>query len=119
MDDIHPDATPREAASDLGADIAALKADLARLAESVARLVSEEGSAAAKSVKGRVKRAAAQAEATASQFAEDGKMVFEETRERVASLPDDLAEVVERNPLTSVGIALGLGMIIGMMSRRD
>lgn len=119
MNEFKPDPTPEQAAGDVGADLAALRADLARLAESVAKLVNDESAAAAESVRGKVRRVAAKAEATAAHLAEEGKAAFDDTRERVASIPEDLSAVVERNPLTSVGIALGLGMLIGMMSRRD
>lgn len=118
MNDRKPAGQPAEVTADIAADLAALKADLARLAESVAAIVGDEGAAVAADVKRRVGRATAQAEATAAQIAEGGRAAVDETRARIQGLGDDVAGVVERNPLAALAAALGLGIVIGMMSRR-
>jgi len=118
MNDSKTTGQPGEVTADIAADLAALKADLARLAESVAAIVGEEGAAVAAGVKRRARSAAAQAEATATQFAEGGRAAVDETRARIHELGDDVAGVVERNPLAALAAALGLGIVIGMMSRR-
>jgi ElaB/YqjD/DUF883 family membrane-anchored ribosome-binding protein len=109
---------PAEAASDIAADLAALKADLTRLAESVAALVGEEGASAAAAARHKAREARRSAEAAASRLTEEGMAAIDETRARFASLGDDVAGVVERNPLAALVSALGLGILIGMMSRR-
>lgn len=105
-------------AGDVSADLAQLKADLSRLAASVASLVETQGQAAAANVKGRVRAAAATAEDAAARVAEEGRHAYDQTRAAVATAGDDLSRMVERNPIASLGIALGVGLVIGMMSRR-
>jgi ElaB/YqjD/DUF883 family membrane-anchored ribosome-binding protein len=104
--------------SDVSADLSQLKSDLAKLAASVATLVEHQGQSAAESVKGRVRAAAATAEGAAARVAEEGRLAYDNTRAAVASAGDDLSRMVERNPIAALGIALGVGLIIGMMSRR-
>ena len=109
---------PAEAAADIAADLAALRSDLARLAASVATIVGNEGAAVAGDVRSRARRAASSAEAAAQHFAEEGRAAFDETRAKMGAIGDDVAGVVERNPIASLAAALGMGILIGMMSRR-
>jgi len=104
--------------SDVSADLSQLKADLAKLAASVAGLVEQQGQSAAETVKGRVRAAAATAENAASRVAEEGRLAYDHTRAAVSSAGDDLSRMVERNPFAALGIAVGVGLVIGMMSRR-
>lgn len=103
---------------DIGADLAQLKADIGKLAASVASLVEDQGHSAAASVRGRVRAAAATAEDAAGRVAEEGRHAYDQTREAVANAGDDLGRMVERNPIAALGIALGVGLVIGMLSRR-
>jgi ElaB/YqjD/DUF883 family membrane-anchored ribosome-binding protein len=103
---------------DVGADLAQLKADLGKLAASVASLVESQGQSAAATVKGRVRAAAATAEDAASRVAEEGRYAYDQTRAAVVNAGDDVSRMVERNPIAALGIALGVGLVIGMMSRR-
>lgn len=103
---------------DVGADLAQLKSDLSKLAASVASLVESQGHAAAATVKGRVRSAAATAEDAAARVAEEGRYAYDQTRAAVANAGDDVSRMVERNPIAALGIALGVGLVIGMMSRR-
>ncbi len=104
--------------SDVGADLAQLKSDLGKLAASVASLVESQGQSAAASVKGRMRAAASTAEDAASRVAEEGRYAYDQTRAAVANAGDDVSRMVERNPIAALGIALGVGLVIGMMSRR-
>ncbi len=50
-------------------------------------------------------------------YVERGEEVLDQARERAEHLYGDLHDTVERNPLTALMIALGLGFIIGLLTR--
>lgn len=50
-------------------------------------------------------------------YADRGEEMFGVAREQAERVYDDLHETVERNPLTAMLIALGLGFIIGLLTR--
>jgi ElaB/YqjD/DUF883 family membrane-anchored ribosome-binding protein len=50
-------------------------------------------------------------------YVERGEEVLGQARERAEHLYEDLHETVERNPLTALLIALGLGFLIGLLTR--
>jgi Bacterial protein of unknown function (DUF883). len=68
--------------------------------------------------------AAAQADGVSSQvreglrgYTDKGEEMFGLAREQAERVYDDLHETVERNPLTAMLIALGLGFLIGILTR--
>jgi ElaB/YqjD/DUF883 family membrane-anchored ribosome-binding protein len=50
-------------------------------------------------------------------YIDKGEEVFGHAREQAERVYDDLHETVERNPLAAMMIALGLGFIIGLLTR--
>jgi ElaB/YqjD/DUF883 family membrane-anchored ribosome-binding protein len=50
-------------------------------------------------------------------YVERGEEALDHVRERAEHLYEDLHETVERNPLTALLIALGLGFLIGLLTR--
>jgi ElaB/YqjD/DUF883 family membrane-anchored ribosome-binding protein len=94
------------AAPDLAADVAALRADIARLSDTIAGLMRGQADAAGAAVKGAVGDARDQLSQAAS-HAQDGAF----------GAAADLERRIERNPLTAMLIAVGIGMALGMMTR--
>ena len=94
------------AATDIAADLANLRSDIASLGESIAELMSERANAAGAAVKG-VAGDAQDRLSHAAGHAQDG----------VLGAVADLERRIERDPLTAVLIAAGLGMAIGMMTK--
>jgi ElaB/YqjD/DUF883 family membrane-anchored ribosome-binding protein len=94
------------ATQDLAADLAALRADIAKLTASVANLVKAETSAATDSVFGAVGSAG-------RKFADGAAGA----KDRLSGASSELEATIERNPLTAVLVALGAGLIIGLLSR--
>ena len=76
-------------------DLAALKEDIARLTETIRGLVQH------------------QARAAGSRVAE----AVSEATDRARAASGDIEAKVERNPLTAVLVAFGIGMSIGLLSR--
>ena len=100
------DKTGDVAAPDLAADLAALRADIARLSDTMAGLMRGHADAAGAAVKGAVGDARDQLSQTAS-HAQDSAF----------GAAADLERRIERNPLTAVLIAVGIGMALGMMAK--
>ena len=94
------------AASDLPADLAALRQDIARLSEAVAGLVRAQTDAASAALKGAASGAREQLSHAASQ-----------AHDSALGAAADLERRIEKYPLTAVLIAAGVGMALGMMSK--
>jgi ElaB/YqjD/DUF883 family membrane-anchored ribosome-binding protein len=94
------------AASDLAADLAALRADIARLSDTMSGLVKAQANSASDAVRGVVGDARDQLSQAAAQ-AQDSAL----------GAAADLERRIEKNPLTAVLIAAGIGMVLGMMSK--
>ena len=92
--------------AELNGDLAGLRADIARLSDTVAAMVRTQADAAGAAMKGAVGDARDQLSQAASQ-AQDSAL----------GAAADLERRIERNPLTAVLIAAGIGMALGMMSK--
>jgi ElaB/YqjD/DUF883 family membrane-anchored ribosome-binding protein len=93
-------------ASDLSADLAALREDITRLSETMAGLVRSQANSAGATMRGAVGDARDQLSQAATQ-AQDSAL----------GAAADIERRIERNPLTAVLIAAGIGMALGMMSK--
>jgi ElaB/YqjD/DUF883 family membrane-anchored ribosome-binding protein len=50
-------------------------------------------------------------------YMERGEEVLGQARERAEHLYEDIHETIERNPLTAILVALGLGFLLGILTR--
>src|ERR1700683_3546344 len=95
-----------DAVSDLSTDLAAVRADIARLSDTMATLMRSQADAAGAAVRGAVDGARDQLSQAAAQ-----------AQDSAFGAAADLERRIERNPLTAVLIAAGIGMALGMMSK--
>jgi ElaB/YqjD/DUF883 family membrane-anchored ribosome-binding protein len=95
-----------EKTQDLPADLNALREDIASLTETVTKLIKAQATTTTDAVYGAV-------DAARQKFADSAS----DARERFAGASSDLEAAITRNPLTAVLIALGAGLIIGLLSR--
>jgi ElaB/YqjD/DUF883 family membrane-anchored ribosome-binding protein len=93
-------------AIDLSEELAALRADLGRLSDTMAGLVRSQATTAGAAMRGAMGDARDQLSQAASQ-AQDSAM----------GVAADLERRIEKNPLTAVLIAAGIGMALGMMNK--
>lgn len=100
------DKTGDGAAPDLAADVAALRADIKRLSDTMATLIRGQADVAGAAVKGAVGDARNQISQAAS-----------DVQDSAFGAAADLERRIEKNPLTAVLIAAGIGMALGMMTR--
>ena len=100
------DKTGDVAAADFAGDLAALRADIASLSETITGLMRGRADAAGAAVKG----AAGDARDQLSQAASH-------VQESAFGVAADLERRIERDPLTAVLIAVGIGIAIGMTTK--
>ena len=108
---------PQEDFAKLSNDLAVLRTDVTRLAETLTSFARSEGEAAAEAVSARIRQGKARAEATAAGLMEEGAAAIDEAKVRARVATKDLTAAVERNPLGAVCAALGVGFILGLLSR--
>ena len=98
-------------------DVDQLRADIASLRDSLARVVTGVAGEATKTLQGGVQDAAAQTGATAQGLADSGLNLAASAKEQAIGLAGELEAMARRNPLATIGGAVLVGMVIGMMSR--
>lgn len=101
----------------LAEDLATLRADVAKLTETLAAVARTEGEAVSAAVRDRVRAGKARAEATAAGLLDEGAAALDDVKARAASLQGDVTAVIERNPVGAVAAALGIGFVIGLLTR--
>jgi ElaB/YqjD/DUF883 family membrane-anchored ribosome-binding protein len=94
--------------ADLNSDLAALRADIARLSDTISGLVRVQADQASAAMRGAVGDARDQLSRAAA-----------DAQDSARNAAVDVERRIERNPLTAVLIAAGIGMALGMMSRRS
>ena len=91
---------------DLAADLQTLRADIANLTESVTTLVKAKVADKTEIFYGAV---------------DSGRQIISDSatgaKDRLAGASSDLEASIERNPLIAVLIAMGAGLVIGLLSR--
>jgi ElaB/YqjD/DUF883 family membrane-anchored ribosome-binding protein len=102
----------------MAGDIAALRNELARLGEAVAALVSAEGKLAGETVKAMAADAAAAAAQKAGALHEAGQETFDAIGRQARELSGDVGKTIERNPIGAAAVAFGIGLLLGLLSRR-
>jgi ElaB/YqjD/DUF883 family membrane-anchored ribosome-binding protein len=99
--------TKEKAYGELEEEVARLRADIAALADTLKGLAGAEAKSAAEALRGGADRVAASAHSAADRAQASAREGY-----------DALQTTVEKNPLTALLLALGLGFIVGAMSRR-
>jgi len=102
------------ASSEVARDLDAVSEQFEVLRRDVAALVEMLGDLAGSTARGGRKTV----ERTADEYMRMGRQRADEAVSQARALEEELEAKITRNPLTAVLIALGLGFLIGMMSRR-
>ena len=99
--------TVEGAAGDLGVDLAAIRQDIAHLAETMSELVQHQA-----------KAVGFRASTTLGDVRDRIVSTAADAQSRVRAAGDDIEASFERHPLAALLIAFGVGIVLGMMSRR-
>lgn len=94
-------------AESLGEQIDTLKADLALISSTLADLVRSSAREGRESV-----------ERTAEQYMREGRRHADAAVQEARAYGEALEGQISRNPFSAVLVALGLGFLVGLMSRR-
>lgn len=104
---------------EISSQVEALRADLASLADKFASYADRDHAAAIGDAVSRQARAARRAlNAKVSELSDQGGELADAARAQASDLQDALEAYVIENPIRSVVIAAGVGLILGAMSRR-
>jgi ElaB/YqjD/DUF883 family membrane-anchored ribosome-binding protein len=108
-----------EASNDrLQKDVDAMKHDMSNLADQVTDALDAFAGSAQKQARRGYKQARSNADSVISDLGKHGNAALEQARDAAATLGDTLEDAVQQRPLAAVGLALGLGLLIGMTWRR-
>ncbi|NEU99409.1 DUF883 family protein [Bradyrhizobium uaiense] len=99
-------------------DVIAVKNDIAALTEQITDALNSFASNAGKQARRHYKDARANAESTFDDVSERGSAMMGAAQEAASSIEESLEEVITERPLATVGLALGLGFLIGLTWRR-
>jgi ElaB/YqjD/DUF883 family membrane-anchored ribosome-binding protein len=110
--------TDKATYSRLQKDLTAVKNDVSALTDQITDALNAFTGQASKQARRGVKQARANAEDMWSDAQERGSAYYGEARDAAYSLEESLEDTITERPLAAVGLALGLGVLIGMAWRR-
>jgi ElaB/YqjD/DUF883 family membrane-anchored ribosome-binding protein len=108
-----------DAMNAVASDLQSLRADLNSLTETVAKFVSQAGSEAAKSAREVTSALAGQVSGVAGDIAGKSSDVASAASGQAKSLATELENMARRNPIGAMAGAVLLGVLIGLMGRRN
>ncbi|QUS41425.1 DUF883 family protein [Tardiphaga alba] len=117
--------TDKATYSRLQKDLNAVKNDVTALTEQITDALNAFTGQATKQARRNFKDARSRADGVMSDLQDRGSAVYDDLRERGSaaydaaySMEESLEDAITQRPLASVGLALGLGLLIGMAWRR-
>jgi ElaB/YqjD/DUF883 family membrane-anchored ribosome-binding protein len=99
-------------------DVTAVKSDIAALADQIADAVNTFAGAAKKQARRGYGQARANMDSAIGEVSERGSAVVDAAQDAATSIEETLEDVITKRPLATVGLALGLGFLIGATWRR-
>lgn len=117
--------TDKATYSRLQKDLNAVKNDVTALTEQITDALNAFTGQASKQARRNYKEARSRADGMMSDLQDRGSAVYDDLRERGSaaydaaySMEESLEDAITQRPIASVGLALGLGLLIGMAWRR-
>ena len=99
-------------------DVAAVKNDIAALTDQITDALNNFAGAAGKQARRGYKQARANVDHAVDDVSERGSAMMEAAQDAAYSIEESLEDVITQRPLATVGLALGLGFLIGATWRR-
>jgi ElaB/YqjD/DUF883 family membrane-anchored ribosome-binding protein len=99
-------------------DVTAVKNDISALTEQITDALNSFAGTAQKQARRGYKQARANADAAVDDVSERGSAMMDAAQDAAYSIEESLEEVITQRPLATVGLALGLGFLIGATWRR-
>jgi ElaB/YqjD/DUF883 family membrane-anchored ribosome-binding protein len=99
-------------------DVAAVKNDISALTDQITDAINSFAGTAQKQARRGYKQARANVDTAVDDMSERGGAMMEAAQDAASSIEETLEEVIQQRPLATVGLALGLGFLIGVTWRR-
>ncbi len=99
-------------------DVAAVKNDISTLTEQITDALNTFAGTARKQARRGYKQARENVDSVVSDVQDRGSAALDAAEDAAYSLEETLEDVIQQRPLATVGLALGLGFLIGVTWRR-
>ena len=99
-------------------DVAAVKNDISALTDQITEVLNSFAGTASKQARRGYKQARANVDSAVDDMSERGSAMMDAAQDAATSLEESLEDVITQRPLATVGLALGLGFLIGVTWRR-
>src|SRR6185312_10633182 len=99
-------------------DLSAVKNDISALADQVSDALNTLTGTAKKQGRRGYRQARANVDSIISDVSERGSAALDAAQSAVTTLEDTLEDAIQQRPLATVGLAIGLGFLIGVTWRR-
>jgi ElaB/YqjD/DUF883 family membrane-anchored ribosome-binding protein len=99
-------------------DVTAVKNDIAALTDQITDALNNFAGTAGKQARRGYKQARANADQAMDDMSERGSAMMDAAQDAASSIEESLEDVITQRPLATVGLALGVGFLIGAMWRR-
>src|SRR6184192_761081 len=99
-------------------DVIAVKSDIAALTEQITDALNSFAGSAGKQAQRGYRQARANAEQAVDDMSERGSAMMDAAQDAASSIEETLEDAITQRPLAAVGLALGLGFLIGVTWRR-
>jgi ElaB/YqjD/DUF883 family membrane-anchored ribosome-binding protein len=99
-------------------DVTAVKNDISALTDQITDALNSFSGAAKKQARRGYKQARANADTMMDDMSERGGAMMDAAQDAAYSIEESLEDVIQQRPLATVGLALGLGFLIGATWRR-
>jgi len=99
-------------------DVSAVKDDIAALTDQITEAINTFAGAARKQARHGYKQAPANVDSALDEASERGTAMLDAAQDAAATIEETLEDVIVQRPIATVGLALGLGFLIGLTWRR-
>jgi ElaB/YqjD/DUF883 family membrane-anchored ribosome-binding protein len=99
-------------------DVAAVKNDISALTDQITDALNSFAGTAGKQARRGYKQARANVDSAVDDISERGGAMMDAAHDAASSIEETLEDVITQRPLATVGLALGLGFLIGATWRR-
>jgi ElaB/YqjD/DUF883 family membrane-anchored ribosome-binding protein len=99
-------------------DVTAVKNDIAALTDQITDALNSFAGTATKQARRGYKQARANAEQAVDDMSERSSAMMDAAQDAASSIGETLEDAITERPLATVGIALGIGFLIGVTWRR-
>ena len=99
-------------------DVKAVKSDIAALTDQITDAINTFANSAGKQARRGYKQARENVDSAFDDASERGSAMMEAAQDAYGSLEETLEDAITQRPLATVGLALGIGFLIGAAWRR-